>query len=427
MVEVTEILTHWYAGRAISEIARSLGVDRKTVRKYLAPALAAGLVPGGPPIAQEQWLAWVREWFPDVVRIVANSDASNEVARFQDRIAEGLKTNTLSTVWQRLRDEDGLGASLSTTRRYVHAAMPQLLDPTAVTVFKEDAGPGEEGQVDYGYLGPWVDPLSGKRHRVWGFLIVLGHSRHQFLRPVLRMTLAVWLECHVAAFQFFGGVPFRLVVDNLRAGVLRPDLYDRTINRSYAELAVHYGTLVDPARAAHPKDKPKVERMVPYARDSFFAGRGFASHDQMVDGAVTWSSETAGGRHCRSLGGAHPHDVFLAREQAALLPLPTHPFEMVEWATPTVAPDCRTTVLGAQYTVPWQYIGRPPRRARLGDHGRVLPRWPRGQNPRSGTSGRALHRLVRLPAGQDRLPAADARLVPATGGRDGALGGRRGR
>ena len=127
---------------------------------------------------------------PELVRPEARSESFVEIAYFHERIAEGLKTNTLSTVWQRLRDEDGLGASLSTTRRYVHAAMPQLLDPTAVTVFKEDAGPGEEGQVDYGYLGPWVDPLSGKRHRVWGFLIVLGHSRHQFLRPVLRMTLA---------------------------------------------------------------------------------------------------------------------------------------------------------------------------------------------------------------------------------------------
>ena len=140
--------------------------------------------------------------------------------------------------------------------------------------------------------------------------------------------------------------------------MLKPDLYDRTINRSYAELAVHYGTLVDPARAAHPKDKPKVERMVPYARDSFFAGRGFASHDQMVGRAATWSAETAGGRACRPLGGARPMDVFLAREQEALLPLPARPFEMVDWVTPTVAPDCRASVLGALYTVPWPYIGK---------------------------------------------------------------------
>ena len=358
LVEVTEILTHWYAGRSLHEIERSLGPDRKTIRKYIAPAQAAGLVPGGPTVAPEQWLAWVREWFPGVVRVVANSDATNEVAGFHDRLADGLKTNTLSTVWQRLRDEHGLRASLSTTRRYVHGAMPDLLDPAAVTVFKEDAGPGEEGQVDYEYLGPWTNPLTGKSHRVWGFLIVLAHSRHLFLRPVLRMTLEVWLECHVAAFEFFGGMPMRLVIDNLKSGVLKPDLYDPTINRSFAELATHYGVLVDPARRQRPKDKPKVERMVPYARGSFFADRSFASYDQMMEGAVTWSTETAGGRACSPLGGEHPLEVFLAREQEALLPLPVQPCQMVHWATPKVAPDCRTTVLGAQYTVPWQYIGR---------------------------------------------------------------------
>lgn len=358
MAEVTEILTHWYAGRGLREIARSLRVDRKTIRKYSAPAVAAGLEPGGPPVAPEQWAAWVRDWFPELVRPEARSEAFVEIGRFHDRVVEGLKTNTLSTMWQRLRDEEGLTASLTTMRRYVRTTVPELLRPTAVTVFKEDPPPGEEGQVDYEYLGPWVDPLTGKQHRVWGFLIVLGNSRHLFLRPVLRMTLAAWVECHVAAFEFFGGVPRRLVSDNLKSGVLKPDLYDPTINRTYAELAAHYGTLVDPARAVHPKDKPKVERMVPYARDSFWAGRGFSSYDQMVDGAATWSTVTAGGRACRPLGGAHPLDVFLAREQEALLPLPRRPFEMVDWVTPTVAPDCRASVLGALYTVPWPHIGR---------------------------------------------------------------------
>ena len=97
--------------------------------------------------------------------------------------------------------------------------------------------------------------------------MVLACSRHMFVRPVLKMDQRAWTECHVAAFEFFGGVPARLVPDNLKTGVDKPDLYDPKINRSYAELAAHYGCLVDPARAIKPRDKARVERPMPYVRD----------------------------------------------------------------------------------------------------------------------------------------------------------------
>ena len=104
-------------------------------------------------------------------------------------------------------------------------------------------------------LGRWLDPRTGQRHTVNAFAMVLCCSRHMFVRPVVKMDQHAWTECHVAAFQFFGGVPARLVPDNLRTGVDRPDLYDPKINRSYAELAAHYGCLVDPARSRKPRDK----------------------------------------------------------------------------------------------------------------------------------------------------------------------------
>ena len=137
--------------------------------------------------------------------------------------------------------------------------------------------PGEQAQIDYGRLGMWLDPATGRRRAVWAFVMVLACSRHLFVRPTLVMDQAEWTAAHVEAFAFFGGVPARLVPDNLKTGVDRPDLYDPKINRSYAELAAHYGTLVDPARAAKPKDKPQVERPMPYVRDSFWRGREFTS------------------------------------------------------------------------------------------------------------------------------------------------------
>ena len=102
----------------------------------------------------------------------------------------------------------------------------------------------------------------------------------------------------------------------------KPDLYDPKLNRSYAELAAHYGCLIDPARSRKPRDKARVERPMPYVRDSFWRGREFTSLEQMQAEAVRWSAEVAGRRPCRPLEGAAPAAVFDAVEKDALRPLP---------------------------------------------------------------------------------------------------------
>lgn len=359
MVDITEILVHWHAGRSISEIARSLGVDRNTVRKYTAAAQEAGMQPGDQPLDATRWAELVREWFPHLVSTELQHPKFAEIAPYHELIAQMLKTNTVTTVHQRLRDERGLGVSITTFRRYVWATMPDhQANRARVTVRKDDPSPGQEAQIDYGYLGQWTDPATGRPRRVWAFVMVLSASRHLFVRPVLAMTLAAWVQAHVLALGFFGGAPRRLVTDNLKASVVRPDLYDPKLNRTYAELASHYGMLIDPARARKPKDKPRVERPIPYVRDSFFAGRDFASLEAMQQAAVTWSLQVAGRRACRPLGGAQPLAVFQATERPVLLVLPAEPYELAVWATPKVAADCHISVDGALYSVPWRLVGR---------------------------------------------------------------------
>jgi transposase len=347
VVDITEILVHWHAGRSISEIARSLGVDRNTVRKYTAAAQEAGIQPGEEPISATRWAELIRGWFPHLVSTELQHPRFAEIAPFHELIAQMLETNTVTTVHQRLRDERGLGVSITTFRRYVWATMPDHQAGSArITVRKDDPPPGQEAQIDYGYLGQWLDPATGRGRRVWAFVMVLSASRHLFVRPVLAMTLAAWIQAHVLALGFFGGAPRRLVTDNLKASVIRPDLYDPKLNRTYAELASHYGVLVDPARARKPKDKPRVERPIPYVRDSFFAGRDFASLQAMQQAAVTWSLEVAGRRACRPLGGAQPLVVFQATEQPALLGLPLEPYELAAWATRRSRPTATSVWTG---------------------------------------------------------------------------------
>src|SRR5206468_11703097 len=133
-----------------------------------------------------------------------------------------------------------------------------------ITVRRDDPPPGEEAQVDYGRLGRWTDPATGQSRILHAFVLVLSFSRHMFVHVVWRLDGATWLACHRLAFAFFGGVPGRVILDNLKGGVLSPDRYDPLLNRGYAELAQHYGCLVDPARAAKPRDTPRAERQLPY-------------------------------------------------------------------------------------------------------------------------------------------------------------------
>lgn len=361
VVDVTEILIHWYAGRSINEVSASLGVDRKTIRKYLAPAVAAGLRPGGPAMGQADWATLVMGWFPGLVDTRLRQTTWPEIAGHHEFITDMLKAGvTQATIHQRLRDEHGLAASVASLKRYVAANLPEEVRRDQVVVLRDEADvpPGEEAQIDYGNLGYWSDPVSGKRRRVWAFVMVLPCSRHMFVRPVLSMDQAAWTQAHVEAFAFFGGVPRRLVPDNLRTGVDRPDLYDPKINRSYAELAAHYGVLVDPARSRKPRDKARVERPMPYVRDSFWRGREFTSVAQMQTSALDWCREVAGRRACRPLSGAAPASVFAAVEAEALQPLPVKAFVLATWSTATVGPDIHAKVGKTIYSIPWRFMGQ---------------------------------------------------------------------
>lgn len=360
MTDFVEMFRHWNAGRSQVQIHQALGIDRKTIRKYLGPALAEGLEPAPEePFDEQLWRERIGQWFPELIDPSVRALTWDQIAVHHEWIAEQLDVPvTVATIAQRLRDDRRVEVSESTVRRYIATRFAEQHLEDKVTVPRGAVDPGSEAQIDYGKLGMWLDPATGRRVAVWVFAMILSCSRALFIQPVLRMDQRSWNASHVAAFEFFGGVPARLVCDNLKTGVIRPDLYDPQINLAYGELAAFYGTLIDPARANKPKDKPRVERPMPYIRDSFWAGRQFESLAQMQRDGLRWSTEVYGLHKHRGLEGATPTSVFDAVERDALMPLPRRPFEPVVYTVGTVAPDCHMKSGKAFYSVPWRLLGQ---------------------------------------------------------------------
>jgi hypothetical protein len=143
VIDITEILIHWYAGRSQHELAASLQLDRKTIRRYLAPAVAAGIVPGGPPRCQAEWAQLVREWFPHLVDTRLRQVTWPAIDPHRDYVVAQLEAAvTQATIHQRLRDEHGLEASVASFRRWLRANLPEEARRASVTVLGETPPPG---------------------------------------------------------------------------------------------------------------------------------------------------------------------------------------------------------------------------------------------------------------------------------------------
>ena len=259
MTDFVEMFRHWNAGRSQVQINEALGIDRKTIRKYLAPALAEGLQPSPGGVRRGVVAGADRALVPRAGR---PGGAGTDMA--SDRGPSPVDRGSAE------------GAGDGGHHRATAARRPPCrgvgVDGTALhsNHFRRGASRrqghgaarcGRARQRSSDRLrhasGMWCDPASGRRVAVWVFAMILSCSRALFVQPVLRMDQTSWNASHVAAFEFFGGVPARLVCDNLKTGVTRPDLYDPQINLAYGELAGFFGTLIDPARARKPKDKPR--------------------------------------------------------------------------------------------------------------------------------------------------------------------------
>lgn len=257
-------------------------------------------------------------------------------------------------IWQDLVTDDGFGHSYQCVRRFVNKLYPPEWQPAARAVIV--TAPGEEAQVDYG-TGPWVrDPASGQYRRPRLFVLTLGYSRKCVRLLVFRSSARVWAELHEKAFRRLGGSVRVVVLDNLKEGVLKPDIYDPTLNPLYRDVLAHYGAVALPCRIKDPDRKGKVEAGVGHAQKTPLKGQRFESLEEAQAYLDRWETNWADTR----IHGTTKRQVaaMFSEERPHLLPLPLEPFRFYEFGQRVVNLDGCVEVAAAYYSAPPGWIGR---------------------------------------------------------------------
>ena len=348
LMQVVEILRRWQAGDSARTIARSTGIARNTVGKYLEEAGRLGLARQGAPPNDDQILALGRlgQTAPD--KRAAPRAVLLDAHR--DQITQWLRDEKLQlTRVAELLQQRAVPVTYSTLQRYVR--VNGLSKVGRDTVRMADTAPGEVAEFDFGRLGLLADPTTGKRHILWALNIVLVYSRHQFVWPLIRQTLEEVIAGLEAAWRFFGGMPRRVILDNFPAAVAGADPFNPVLTRGFLEYSQARGFIVDPARVRKPTDKPHTERNVPYVRERLWKGGTFADLADVRAQAEQWCREVAG---CRVHGTTRklPAVVFRDEEQAHLLPYDGVPYAVPRWGMVKVHPDHHVSFQYALYSAP---------------------------------------------------------------------------
>jgi hypothetical protein len=203
-----------------------------------------------------------------------------------------------------------------------------------------------------------VDPESGKLRKCWAYVMTLSWSRHQYVEFVWDQKVETWLRLHRNAFEFFGGVPGRVVPDNLKAAIIRACWDDPQVQYSYRECAQHYQFRIAPCRPKTPQHKGKVEQGgVHYVKRNFLGGREPTTINQASRDVLVWCDTTAGMR-IHGTVKEKPLERYEQVEKAHLKPLPETPYDLMVWKQAKVYRDCYVSFEGSYYSAPFRLVGQ---------------------------------------------------------------------
>lgn len=321
----TTIKTLFLKGYNKSQIAVMLNVDRKTVRNILKQFEEKGSV-------ERKARTSILDPYKETIQILVSKDLSSKRI-FQDITKEGF---------------DG---GYDSVKKYVYRIKKKAPIPFMVL----NSFPGEEAQVDFGYIGTIKLP-DGKRKKAWIFVMELSYSRYMYVQIVFDQTVKTFIECHKKSFKYFGGVPKNVKVDNLKAAVLEADFCEPVFQRNYADFANFYGFLAEPCRVYTPTDKGKVESNVKYVKNNCFKGRDFKDITEARSFLSEWL-ETIANIRIHGTTKEIPKNIFLSIEKKKLLKLPEEEYFLSDVKDATVYPNCHVAYKNNYYSAPYEYIG----------------------------------------------------------------------
>lgn len=348
MFQYRQVLSRLRARQTDRQIARARLMGRVKVAAFRALAAAQGWLDPDRELPYDATLAAAIGSARRARSTISSAEAHR--ARIERWIADGVSGTVIHAVLCR---EHGFTGSYSAVHRLIKSI--RRATPPDVTVPLSFA-PGEAAQVDFG-TGPFLPhPVSGVLKRTWCFVMTLCFSRHQYVEFVFDQSVPTWLGCHRRAFEWFGCVPSRVILDNAKCAIIRACYHDPLVQRSYGECAEGYGFLIDPCPPRDPQKKGIVEAGVKYVKRNFLALRAFRDLSDLNGQARHWVLGEAGVR-IHGTTRERPLDRFQI-EKPFLKPLPPIAPDLGAWSRVRVHRDCHVQHERALYSVPFALVGK---------------------------------------------------------------------
>ncbi len=321
----TTILTLYRNGTSIRQIAKHTAVHRSTVKKIIKRYEEKQLTEPTPYNRPSR----VKGWHEEITNLLSQKLS---IIRIHETLVQ-----------------QGFSCSYNALTNYLRKH--KIKNTTSIR-FHTPAG--DEAQVDFGYIGMQCD-ATGKKRKAYVFNMRLSFSRLDYYEVVFDQKIETWILCHINAFEYFGGVPKVIKLDNLKAGVTKVDPYETIYQKEYTEMADHYGCLLSACRPYQPQEKGKVESGIKYVKNNFFAGRNFNDYHDMTTGLYRWLSQANTRIHGTTR--EQPVEVFEKVEKQDMISLPLTDYEMISWHKRKVAKDCHITLDNNYYSVPSKCVG----------------------------------------------------------------------
>ena len=355
---IYEVFRRWQAGLSKSSISQAVDLDRKTISSYIKQFKGNGL---------RQDTKYSRLDALNIIEKIKQQRNARkgknpclELMPFKNDIKSMIHDSKNSmkakTVFEYLQEKYNIKCSYTTYKRFIRSE--NLDKKNNSGTFRIETPPGLEVQIDYGKVGRFRDS-QGKNRDVYAFCGILSFSRLPYIEFVFKQNTESFVDSNINMWEFYGGVTETQNLDNLKAGVIKPSLYDPILNKSYSEAIDHYDTFADPSRVKKPKDKGKIERFIQVARERFRYLKKLHPEEQLsfLNKAAQEWCKTIYGLRKHGTTGVEPMTLFEEYERDKLKRLPSERFEIPKWGAAKVHPDQFIQFEKKRYSLPQKYCG----------------------------------------------------------------------